>query len=158
MSQRAALRRDLAEVRDELAVLTAKVESLSLRVEAESEFEVVAENTPSAGYPESSVGSHNDSVREEAARETGRFFVRCLEGRPRGESGRSRVKLQNRIYVVVKTFSGTVHTKPVILLEKYSQVKKLVCHPDADSFGDAIFSGFPSRWEAQLAVATAGFS
>lgn len=162
MSELAALVRDFREIQSDLAILTAKVEQLRIRVKA-LDFELVdtPESAPAAASAAGSVlgstGSHSDPVREQAAIETGEFFLRCLEGKPRGDSGRSKVRLQNRLYVVVKTFKGEIHTKPVIVLEKYSQVKRLVCHPDCDSFGDSIFCGFPSKWEAQLAVATAGF-
>lgn len=162
MSEIAALVRDFREIQRDLAALTAKVEQLRIRIE-DLDFELVeaprASTTVSAADSvPGSTGSHGDPVREQAAIETGEFFLRCLEGKPRGDSGRSKVRLQNRIYVVVKTYQGQVHTRPVIVLEKYSQVKRLVCHPDCDSFGDSIFCGFPSKWEAQLAVATAGFS
>eukprot|EP00438_Fugacium_kawagutii_P029606 Skav235420 [mRNA] locus=scaffold924:200484:200957:+ [translate_table: standard] len=155
MSARIVLLRDLREAQAELAVLTAKVEQLCIRVEAAEDFELVGD---SVATPECATGSHNDPVREEAAKETGRFFVRCLEGRPRGDSGRSKVRLQNRIFVVVRTFAGDIHRDPVLVFTQFSEAKKLVCHPDCASFGDSIFSGFPSKWEAQLAVSTAGFS
>lgn len=151
MSSRASLIRELDELREELSSLSLRVERLRDLVANDTEFELVGESSAGAA-----TGSHGDPEHEEAARDTGRFFTRCLEGLPRGDSGRSRVKLQNRIYVVLRTFEGKIHTHPVLVLERYSQVKKLVCNPQADNaFGDSIFCGFPSRWEAQLAVATA---
>lgn len=103
-------------------------------------------------------GGYTRRERESAAKETGEFFVRCLSGEPRGSSGRGRIRLQNRIYVVVRSFAGEVFASPVVVLTSYAQVKQLVCHPRAESFGDSIFAGFPSGWEAQLAVATAGYT
>lgn len=163
MSVRENLLRELAAIREELHLLTIRVNRLHTQVigAQDSDFELVGESTATSHNTSSAAGTtegRGDSLREDAARETGRFFLRCLQGLPRGESGRSRVKLQNRIYVVVRTYSGEVHTAPVIVLERYNQVKRLVCHPDAEVFGDSIFCGFPSKWEAQLAVSTAGFS
>ena len=160
MSARLAFQRELESLRAELAQLAIRVDRLAERA-LEADFEVV-EATTSAGseVPPSLAparGPHTDREREEAAKDTGRFFKRCLEGKPRGDSGRGRIRLQNRIYVVVRTYQLEVHTNPVIVLDKFSEVKKLVCHPEADAFGDSVFCGFPSQWEARLAVATAGF-
>lgn len=153
MSDSASFVGELTEVYSALLALTARVERLRERAQT-FDFEIVSEPTAS----ETTVGSHSDPVREEAAKETGRFFQRCLSGLPRGDSGRSRVRLQNRIYVVIKTYCGSLHKDPVLVFERYNQVKALVCHPSSDSFGDSIFCGFPSLWEAKLAVATAGLS
>ena len=153
MSTRSTFQRELESLRAELAQLTIRFDRLAERA-LEADFEVV-ESTSSAVSEGSAPlapqrGQHTDREREEAAKDTGRFFKRCLEGKPRGDSGRGRIRLQNRIYVVVRTYQLEVHTSPVIVLDKFSQVKKLVCHPEADAFGDSVFAGFPSQWEARL--------
>ena len=160
MSSREAAEREIEELRGELAQLTIRVDRLAAQL-VEADFEVVSEpcaSTSSAGQSYGGVPRlHCQEEREEVAREIGLFFKRCLQGLPRGESGRSRIRLQNRFYVICRTYEEVVHTRPVIVLEKYAQVKKLVCHRDADAFGNSVFCGFPSIWEAKLAVASAGF-
>ena len=98
----------------------------------------------------------SDSAREDTARATGRFFARCLAGEPRGSSGRSFVRLQNRYYVVIQTFVGDQHLDPVLVFDSYSRVTPLVCNPRSGDFGKSIFAGFHAVWEARLAVAEAG--
>lgn len=173
MSDSLTPKAELELIRLALADLTVRVNRVIEAVE-DYEFEVVerpnipvAEPTPpvateaaaasSAAAVQVGAGGYSHAEREAAARETGEFFVRALNGEPRGSSGRGRIRLQNRIYVVIRSFAGEVFTKPVVALYQYTQVKKLVCHPRAESFGDSIFAGFPSKWEAQLAVATAGY-
>lgn len=98
-----------------------------------------------------------DPNREAAARATGQFFRRCLNGEPRGESGRGRVPLQNRIFVLIRSFEGVVHTHPVRVYSSYSALKPHICETGThNNFGDSIFAGFASQWEASLAVREAG--
>lgn len=173
MSDALSPKSELQLIRLALADLTVRVNRVIEAIE-DYEFEVVerpeptgaaaaapavSESTGTTSSTPAATGAaaYTHSEREAAARETGDFFVRCLSGEPRGSSGRGRIRLQNRIYVVIRFFAGEVFTKPVVVLQQYSQVKQLVCHPRAESFGDSIFAGFPSRWEAQLAVATAGY-
>ena len=94
--------------------------------------------------------------REDAARQTGRFFARCLEGLHRGPSGRSRVDLPNNYYVIVRTCAGKVHTDPVLVFKDFSSIRHLV-KDSSGRLGSAIFAGFHTSWEAELAVSTAGF-
>ena len=104
-------------------------------------------------YPSASVVSED---REDAARQTGRFFARCLEGLHRGPSGRSRVDLPNNYYVIVRTYGGEVHTDPVLVFTEFAAIKHLV-KDSSGRLGSSIFAGFHSSWEAELAVSTAGF-
>ena len=100
-------------------------------------------------------GEPSELEREEAARATGQFFARCLSGRPRGNSGRSRIRLQNHIYVLVRTISGAEHTHPVLVFTSFSKLKPYVSNA-AGEFGSSIFAGFNAEWEARLAVREAG--
>lgn len=156
---------ELRTLRSELAVLREEVVSLRERVavlEAEKEFEVVAgEPGPSSAAAEqtsplpSSPTTGYPAVRVEAAKETGRFFLRCLGGGSRGLSGRERVQLPNRIYVLVRDIEGKISTSPVRVYKSYNQLHPFVKR--GQSLGDSVFAGFPSKWEAQLAVETAGY-
>ena len=161
---------ELRSLRSELSALREEVSALRLRVaelEADREFEVVGEDSPrpssvpaSPERPAADAANSSTSgypaVRVEAAKETGRFFKRCLKGTSRGLSGRERVQLPSRIYVLVRSINGEVFTSPVQVFKSYNQI-----HPHVklgQSLGDSVFAGFPSKWEAQLAVETAGYS
>ena len=159
---------ELRSLRSEVALLKEQLLSLRERVstlEAEREFEVVREEpAPAVEPPTSSAAASASSatevgttsgypaVRVEAAKETGRFFLRCLGGGNRGLSGRERVQLPNRIYVLIRDIEGKIFTTPVKVFKSYNQL-----HPHVkrgQSLGDSVFAGFPSKWEASLAVET----
>eukprot|EP00438_Fugacium_kawagutii_P015021 Skav202141 [mRNA] locus=C8819082:37:537:- [translate_table: standard] len=154
-----ALRAELAALREEVSLLRQRV----IQLESEQGFEVVGTSTGSAtgsgdtAHTGSSPAPLQEGERIAAARETGHFFKRCLAGGARGTSGRERVPLANRYYVLVRSLDNTITTKPVRVFKTYSALKPLVC-ASPNNFGDSIFAGFPSVWEAQLAVDTAGFT
>lgn len=99
--------------------------------------------------------SYTDQERTEAAEETGRFFIRCLAGTRRGLSGRDRIKLANRVYILVRDIHGTVTTNPVRVFNSYATLKPHICQ--GPSFGDSVFAGFASQWEARAAVRAADY-
>ena len=180
MSTRLRLESQLKELRaeaDSLAIRVAECSFRISRVEAElaqvEDYELV---DPPAGAssvvrptvkPSSSISASEypsasaaqlavTEEREDAARQTGRFFARCLEGLHRGPSGRSRVDLPNNYYVIVRTYGGEVHTDPVLVFKEFSAIKRLV-KDSSGRLGSSIFAGFHTSWEAELAVSTAGF-
>lgn len=156
MSIKEELLTALGTLRSELISLTLRIDELEARVNTLDTFEIVGAAPTTPPRTESSIPS--DAERAEAARQTGQFFKRALLGQGRGESGRSRVKLQSRIYVVIRTFSGSVHTDPVGVYTHFSAVKAIVAEGGkGNQFGDSIFAGFPSIWEAKAAVEEAGF-
>lgn len=157
MSTRDQILTALSQIRSELHSLVERVDNLEAQVLSES-FEIVgSEPTPPAASGASTVPSELE--RTEAAKQTGQFFRRALLGQPRGETGRSRVKLQNRIYIVIRRFDGTVHTDPVGVYTQFSLVKAITAEGGrGNQFGDSIFAGFASAWEAKVAVRDAGFS
>lgn len=116
-------------------------------------------NSSTLGY--SLVSCHGPGVildqdlREEAARETGRFFERSLRGVYRGSSGRERVNLANYYYVLVRDRHNVVHD-PVSVFQRFSDLRPHVALHRG--FGDSIFAGFHSAWEAELATRTAGLT
>ena len=85
------------------------------------------------------------------------FFLRCTRGEPRGDSGRSRIRLTNKVYVVAKDRFGSLYTEPVRVFRDFASVKPLVRDPRTGPLGDSIFAGFHEEWEAQLAVQASGF-
>lgn len=158
MSVRDQILTALQQVRSEIARLTDKVDELEARLASVEDFEIVSSiGTTAPSRTESSVPSERERI--DAAIQTGEFFRRALTGLPRGEFGRNRIKLQSRIYVVVKEFNGTTHTDPVLVFSQFSRVKAIVAEGgQGNQFGDSIFAGFASAWEARRAVATAGYS
>lgn len=96
---------------------------------------------------------YSEEFRSRVAAEAGLFVRRALDGLHRGESGRDRVKLQSRIYLVFRDFRGTVYN-PVKVCNTFGEVKHLV-KPDGHA-GDSVFLGLPSLWEARLCAREAG--
>lgn len=116
---------------------------------------LVSASAAGRSYPGSCTPS--DLEREEAAKETGRFFRRCCQGEYRGDSGRSRIKLPNHFYVLVKGFGGELYQEPVRVFRSYQDIRPFVSHPNTGKFDNSVFAGFHTQWEAQLAVAEAGY-
>ena len=91
--------------------------------------------------------------RAELARGCGRFLRRCLDGVNRGSSGRDRLSLQNRGYVILADHSGALLPE-ARYVTSFAEVKS-VCKVGQDC-GRSIFLGFATQWEARLALETAG--
>lgn len=168
MSTREQVLSAIEDIRAEIAALTLRLGALETQVSSEG-FELVGSEAAAASSGvtasdtfasgQSLVQAHLDSERIEAAKQTGQFFLRALTGRPRGQTGRDRVKLQNRYYVVIKTFAGVVHTHPVRVYTAFSSVRAVVAAGGSGSvFGDSIFAGFASIAEAKIAILEAGFT
>ena len=99
--------------------------------------------------------SGRDPFRASVAREIGRFLGRAVRGENRGTSGRDKVSLPFRIYIVLAPFSGEPYTEPK-LFSRFCSVKEL-CKRGPDT-GRSVFVGLPSQWEALIALREAGFS
>lgn len=175
---------EVQELRRELRALVARVEFLERQLAASSSSSPVTVNyqinPPSAPYvesvgsgtgsgstggsaatqtpvpPKAGAGYYSDAFRREVAEEIGGFLKRSLEGVFRGESGRQKLGIPSRYYILVRDFEGVVrnpvgvyHTLAAIkpLIEERGSVSKL-----------SIFVGFPTIWEAKIAVAVAGLS
>ena len=123
----------------------------------------------SAGYREpdsvsgfsvvSSVSSNSEPVavsdkegRAQLALHIGRYLKRALAGEYRGSSGRSRLNLANRLYLILADFEGQRITPRVV--REFSAVAAICKRGQAT--GNSIFIGFASQWEAQLACEEAG--
>lgn len=100
-----------------------------------------------------SLGSDRlEPERIECAREIGAWLKRCLAGQYRGSSGRDRVKLQNKVYLVVRDKDHKIYSPPLIL-HSWVETKNLVWV--GRSPGDSIFVGLPSLEEARIAISAA---
>ena len=91
------------------------------------------------------VRTEDVSARLELARECGRFLTRALAGDYRGGSGRDRLRLASRVYVVLATFSGERCIPPKVLFN-FAEVKKLC--KSGPHCGRSVFLGFASQWAA----------
>ncbi len=95
------------------------------------------------------------SGRLELARGCGRFLARALAGDYRGGSGRDRLRLASRVYIVLATFSGERCLPPKVLFS-FAEVKRLC--KSGPHCGRSVFLGFASQWEAREALQTAGYT
>lgn len=95
----------------------------------------------------------SEAERRAAAVAAGEFLRRALSGDHRGSSGRSRIPLPSTVYVLCKDLHNRTYN-PVKVFYSFSALKPLV--KEGNLCKDSIFIGFPSTWEAQLAVSSAG--
>lgn len=172
--------RNSSEIRllkDEVQILRARVDHLTHLVEdllsqvnsGSGEWETVSVVETQAGYTSappvtqatsgtaaSSSGEQAWEEREKICKEVGHFVRRALSGQHRGVSGRNRIKLASRLWLVFRTIQGVVHTEPCLLLHRFSEVKEL-CFEENET-GDSVFIGLPSLREASWVAAAAGCS
>lgn len=163
MSEPARIQREIVVLRAEIFAIVARLERLEGELQDHSargdSNSASGSLGPSATGGGTSAADYTRAEREDAAKQTGRFFARCLSGGHRGESGRGRVQLPNRIFVVVKSFRGQVFTEPVRVFTAWAPVKRLVAEEgNPQNLGDSIFAGFAAKWEAETAVREAGLS
>ena len=137
-----SLRQRVTELEGQLPGISARSSSDFSLVEHQS---VAPETSRAAGY---CVGSE----REQIARDIGLWLRRALDGRPRGPSGRDRIQLSSRFYVVCRDIHGAVHNPP--LLFSSWKLAKESCFRQGEP-GDAIFVGLPSKTEIEIALRSA---
>ena len=94
-----------------------------------------------------------EADRLQLAREAGAFLRRCLEGDHRGTSGRSRLRLSSRVYILCRDYNGTCYN-PVQIHHSFGSLRSLV--KVGSSCGSSIFIGWPSQWEAYACTIAAG--
>ena len=88
--------------------------------------------------------------REEICDQIGRFLARSISGQHRGTSGRERINLPSRLWVIVRDYSGQIYT-PVKVVRNWASAKLLV-KPNNHECGDSVFVGLPSEREARRVV------
>ncbi|CAE7651862.1 unnamed protein product [Symbiodinium sp. CCMP2456] len=161
---RLSIRLEAAEERIEELERQVRGDPLS-RAGSSSEFSVVTSTPPRTGslrpanppaqeYPlqASARGSTSaapvisDRERQQLADEIGDWLRRGLEDRGVGNSGRERLNLRSRIYVIARDHRGQCFD-PVRV---YSRLSDLRSHfgPGQDP-GAAVFIGFASAWEGE---------
>ena len=88
------------------------------------------------------------------AQEIGAFLRRAYDGLPRGSSGRDRLGLQSRWYLVLVDFEGRRLVEP-LFSHSFSSIRDR-CKRGSDT-GDSVFIGFPTKWDAKLALEAGRF-
>ena len=128
--------------RIELLELENRELSRRVRVLEENSFELVAEPAsgaradPASPAPRSSSSTSvstttaaaapgSDAFRGQVADEIGAFLRRCLRGEHRGQSGREKVDLPNRLYVICRDLSGRTYN-PVKVLTSWREARDLI--------------------------------
>lgn len=115
------LRAELAEVRELLASLSLRVATLEERVE---EDEWIGVETSAADRATSGeINPRDTPARERLCRDIGQFLRRAVRGERLGSSGRDRLPLQNRCYLIVKDYEGAV-IEPPLFTESFAVVKQ----------------------------------
>ena len=169
---------DSASLVEEVRALTRAVENLSVRVGAlESERDSVEARstgysvvTPAASQAASGFGhlvaqpkaaaTSTPAVqtweqREVIAAEVGRWLRASLGGHHRGNSGRDRILLSSRLYIVIRDFSGVVTTDPVRIYSRFAEVREICFR---GHWGDSVFVGLPSQREVGVCLRAGGFT
>lgn len=101
------------------------------------------------------VATSDIAGRSDLARQIGLFLRRCLGPGARGTSGRDRLRLPNKCYVIVADFHGR-QLPEVAVVTAFSEVRR-ICKRGAEC-GQSIFVGLPSKWEARVALEAGGFA
>ncbi len=147
-----SLRSELAALRLSYGELQRKVELLE-----ENNFEVISHAaTPEprvAEKPISSPYSELPAGRVAASENIGAWIRRCLDGRPRGASGREGIDLPSNFYLVIRDYGGFVHNPPRVFTS-WAAAKGSVS--SGKQYGGSIFVGVPTKSEGRIALAAAG--
>jgi hypothetical protein len=117
---------------------------------------IISAGVPTSGYQgTSSAKSLSWPEREAICADIGSWLAKSLRGGHRGPSGRDRIPLGSRVWLVARDFTGTVFD-PVRVCHNFTDCKALVKR--GSDTGESIFIGVPSEREAKLVVARAHLS
>ena len=156
------------ELREEVRRLTLRldrqedlIQDLTAQILTQEESSVAGESVgyslvtePLAGQLSAPSGDLSWEFREQVAEELGDFLRRALGGSHRGKSGRGKVNLPSRFYIILRDFAGLETLHPARVFTNYSRVKALCSR--GNSFGNSVFIGVPTEREARIVVRRAG--
>ena len=101
-------------------------------------------------------GPPTSEFRVQVAQAVGRFLAGQLAGNRTGGSGRDRLRLASKFYIVCRDSSGKDYLPPLVT-SSFSRVKQLCfVGGNRDNCGSSVFIGLPSQSEVRLALAAAG--
>lgn len=112
-------------------------------------------SSPPAGTSVRASVEHTEEERRTIAGDAGRFLARALQGDHRGTSGRERLRLPSRVYILAKDIFG-VEYEPVRIFRSFAAIQPLV--KQGFSCGDSCFIGLLTIWEAKECVRAAGLT
>lgn len=148
-------REELAELRGELAACRAEIAHLKERlvVLEGGDFEVVVSTTATSSNT-AAAAEHLPADRAAIAGDIGKWIAKALRGERAGLSGRERISLQSRVYLVFKDLGGKVYNPP-LFCELWREAKQY-CTIAGHAANDSIFVGLPSKAEARIVTLSAG--
>lgn len=158
------LQRDLERLTEQVAALTITVQRLEhalLGERAEDEGFSVIPSTSSAGASTTGASNQNSfseatlswTSREAIAREIGAYIASALRGRFSGPSGRDKIPLRSRVWLVARTFDGEA-LNPPRAFRRWQLAEALAKR--GDSLGHSVVIGLPSERECRVVVEAAG--
>lgn len=157
MSSGPVTRSEFEKLVAEVAELRITVRDLSERLsvpsppESSSNFELVGETV--VDVASASAASTLSPERVGIAESIGKWIKLRLVGPPCGLSGRERVPLPSRIYLVFRSVDLVLHDPP-LTFSTWRDCKEVVL--SGGQPGDSVFIGLPSRAEARLVCLAAG--
>ena len=92
--------------------------------------------------------------REDIAQGIGQFIKRALQGDYRGGSGRDRLKLASKYYLIFRDRDGLTSLRPVRIETSFKAVKDC-CFAKSKVADQSVFVGVPSLREAGIVVSEA---
>ena len=157
---------ELAELRNRVARLELRVQELEGTSAASvpgtpvASRAAVRSSTPGSSSVTSQVGAPQEveqswSFRKEVSREIGSFIRRALAGDHRGESGRNKITLGSRLYLIFRDKDSVVSLRPVRVETSFKKVRE-DCFFAGRPAAEAVFVGIPSQREARIVVEVAG--
>ena len=148
-------REELEVLKAELVLCKAEISSLKARVEVleserGSDFELISSAPSASTAPASApVAESLPSDRAEIAAEIGQWICKALRGQRRGLSGREKISLQSRLYLVFRDIPGRDHNPP-LFFGTWRETKEV--YSIGGQLGDSLFVGLPSKAEGRIVV------
>ena len=156
-----ALRASVEALRLQVASVDRRLREVEHRETAGSSSGYTVVSAP-AGGSAGAVGTGSgpidptsDTARRALAEEIGQFLRRCVQGVFRGSSGRDRLALQSRLYIVIADYQGNTF-EPPLYFSAFAPVRSRC--KEGSCCGRAIFIGFATKWEARVALTAGSFS
>lgn len=122
---------------------------------AGSTFSSASASSPAAagaGAAAGPGGPLSESDRTALALRIGDWVRGRLAGKRGTASGRDTNSLQSQVYIVFRDWSGSA-CSPVTVFRSWAATSQVV--RQQSTFGNSVFIGFPTEWEARLAVQAA---
>ena len=107
------------------------------------------------GSSEANPGPSTSEFRVSLAGELGRFLAGRLSGQALGASGRDRLHLSSKCYMICRDYAGFTHSPPLVVTS-FARVREL-CFSAASrqDCGESVFIGVPSQAEVRLVLSAA---